>query len=114
MTEYENACVGCDYCLNCGATHTPYTVCDECGEDCRVGGKVYKYEGQELCTVCTEEVVNRLWKELTFSDKMNGLCWEMDEFSCREGAEAALDRYWDGLSLNVKIMWFEDDIEEVE
>lgn len=111
MTDYVNECVGCDYCMDCGKRHTKITRCDECGDECY---PVYIHDGKELCEVCAEEVVNRLWKELTFTDKMNGLGWETDEFSCREGAEAELDRYWDDQSLTEKIMWFEDDIEEAK
>ena len=30
MIIYENECVGCDYCINCGRDKVPYLVCDEC------------------------------------------------------------------------------------
>lgn len=33
MINYENDCVGCDYCYNCGAKETPHYYCDECGEE---------------------------------------------------------------------------------
>lgn len=113
MTEYENACVGCDYCVNCGATHTPYTVCDECGEDCRVGGKVYEYEGQELCEVCAEEKMNDIWNELSVGERLERVCWDRDEFSSIYGAEAALDEYWEQANVEEKAQWF-DDFKEVK
>ena len=111
MTEYENACVGCDYCVNCGAAHTPYTVCDECGEDCR-GGKVYEYEGRELCEVCAEETVNALWDEMSIGERLECVVWDRDEFATLEGAEAALDEYWTQADAEEKLQWF-DDFKEV-
>lgn len=112
MTEYENACVGCDYCVNCGATHTPYTVCDECGEDCR-GGKVYEYAGQELCEGCAEEKMNDIWNELSVGERLERVCWDRDEFSSIYGAEAALDEYWEQANVEEKAQWF-DDFKEVK
>lgn len=34
MIKYENDCVGCERCYNCGAKETPHYYCDECGEEC--------------------------------------------------------------------------------
>lgn len=113
MTEYENACVGCDYCVNCGATHTPYTVCDECGEDCReCGDSVYIYDGKELCEGCAQETVNALWAELTVLEKLEALCWDRDEFNSTEGAEAAADEWFAQATLEEQVDIFEEIEEE--
>ena len=113
MTEYENACVGCDYCTNCGRAHSPFTVCDECGEDCRdCGDTVYEYDGKELCEVCAEEKMNEIWSELSLGERMDLVIWDRDEFATIEGAEAALDEYWEQADLAEKAQWF-DDFKEV-
>ena len=111
MTEYENACVGCDYCVNCGAAHTPYTVCDECGEDCR-GGKVYEYDGKELCEGCAQETVNALWGALTVGEKLYVLSWDREEFDSTEGAEAAADEWFTQATLEEQVDIFEEIEEE--
>lgn len=33
MIKYENDCVGCERCYNCGAKETLHYYCDECGDE---------------------------------------------------------------------------------
>jgi hypothetical protein len=49
VIKYENNCIGCDYCMQCGADHTPIYICDECGDEVNT---LYKLEGQQLCSSC--------------------------------------------------------------
>lgn len=113
MTEYENACVGCDYCTNCGRAHSPFTVCDECGSDCRdCGDTVYEYDGKELCEGCAQETVNALWGALTVGEKLDVLSWDREEFDSTEGAEAAADEWFAQATLEEQVDIFEEIEEE--
>ena len=49
MRVFEDSCVGCEQCINCGRKE-PVEVfyCDECGR-CE---PLYHYEGRELCQEC--------------------------------------------------------------
>lgn len=54
MKVIENDCVGCEYCIHCGATHAEYYYCDKCG-DCFEPSELYCFEGEELCGDCLKE-----------------------------------------------------------
>ena len=56
MIIYENECVGCDYCINCGRDKVPYLVCDECKEP----AQLYKYDYKELCIECIEKRLEKV------------------------------------------------------
>jgi hypothetical protein len=56
MIIYENECVGCDYCINCGRDKVPYRVCDECKEY----EQLYKYDDKELCIECIKERLEKV------------------------------------------------------
>lgn len=48
--EWDNDCVGCDYCINCGRGTHKVWYCDKCGF-CE--GTLYKGEnGEDLCWEC--------------------------------------------------------------
>ena len=49
MIRYENNCVGCDWCCNCGADHYAVLICDECGEEVPT---LYEYDGEQMCETC--------------------------------------------------------------
>ena len=49
MVIRDNACVGCETCINCGRRYDYfYHVCDECESD----DQLYYFDGQELCASC--------------------------------------------------------------
>ena len=56
-TVYEDDCVGCDYCINCGKKHAKYYICDECKE---YVDDLYEYDGEELCIDCVKERLPRV------------------------------------------------------
>jgi hypothetical protein len=56
MIIYENECVCCDYCINCGRDKVPYRVCDECKEY----EKLYKFDDKELCIECIKERLEKV------------------------------------------------------
>ena len=49
MIIRDNACVGCETCINCGRRNDYfYHVCDKCESD----EQLYYFEGEELCFEC--------------------------------------------------------------
>lgn len=105
MTDYINECVGCEVCIGCGADKTKVTRCDECGAIC---DRVYLYGTTEMCEGCAETKADEYFEDLTFRDKMDLFCWDMDEFNSTEGAEVALSKAWYDLELNEKVEYIND------
>jgi hypothetical protein len=61
---YENHCVGCPQgCINCGRKHAEVYKCDSCGSYAE-----YRFEGEDLCEDCAEDVLVDKFRELTISD----------------------------------------------
>lgn len=56
MIIYENECVGCDHCIECGNKKVLYLVCDECKEY----EQLYKYDDKELCIECIKERLEKV------------------------------------------------------
>ena len=56
MTIYENECLRCDYCINCGRDKVPVLICDECKEP----EQLYKYDGKELCIECIKDRLEKV------------------------------------------------------
>lgn len=54
MIEKTNRCSHCAQCIRCGR-NTPYLAafCDECRQE--IDGRVYRYDGLELCRDCVLE-----------------------------------------------------------
>ena len=73
--EWDNDCVGCDYCINCGRGNFKAYYCDKCEEytdELYVGNN-----GEELCEDCYKKQFN------------SKICDDMDEDHCNEcGTEA--------------------------
>lgn len=66
MRTVENECVGCgSYCVDCGAKHVVYYVCDRCDNS----GKIRTFGDEELCTDCIE-------KALSSEETEDGVCEE--------------------------------------
>ena len=60
MLKYENNCVMCDIgCIECGRKHQAVRVCDVCGSRERL----YRVDGDELCTDCLEAVLKKTIEE---------------------------------------------------
>lgn len=50
MVVFENECVGCDHCANCGAKEVPHFYCDVCGDEFEPEQLVhYGFGDQMLC-----------------------------------------------------------------
>lgn len=54
MIKIENDCVGCPYCIDCGAKHTPHYYCDKCRSEVEQG-ELRRYYDEELCEECLLE-----------------------------------------------------------
>lgn len=52
LVYWENNCIGCDYCMGCGADHQAILVCDCCKEEV---DNLYEYDGEQLCGKCVLE-----------------------------------------------------------
>ena len=60
MRQIENECVGCEYCINCGAKHTEVVYCDICGNYvCEESKGTYLFD---CCWDCEYEA-NELMQE---------------------------------------------------
>lgn len=64
MIDYENDCVGCEYCVNCGRDHVQVTRCDNCGEICYDGVFREEYGNEDLCRACVKEQIEKDLKEM--------------------------------------------------
>ena len=53
MIDYEDNCVCCDRCVECGRKRQLVMYCDRC--EC-VTEELYEYEGEQLCGECLLEV----------------------------------------------------------
>lgn len=53
MIKIKNECVGCDYCIGCGARHTKRFCCDNCFEE----EELYIFNDEELCISCVREAL---------------------------------------------------------
>lgn len=74
--EWDNDCVGCDYCINCGRREDFKVYfcdkCEECTDELYVG-----CNGEELCEDCYKGQFN------------SKICDDLDEDHCADcGAEA--------------------------
>ena len=55
MRRIENECVCCDLpCIDCGRKAVERIYCDQCGEEIGYWDVGIEYDGEELCTACTE------------------------------------------------------------
>lgn len=58
MTRYENQCVECEYCINCGRKKVPVLSCDDCGADEQ---ELYVGEDDgEYCDRCLKHHVRKV------------------------------------------------------
>lgn len=57
MIRWENECVGCERCVDCGRRRVPVMVCDICRAEC---DELWEYEGDQLCGFCLIREVPRV------------------------------------------------------
>lgn len=49
MKRYENDCVGCEVCVDCGRKKVLHLYCDKCGWE---NDGIYQFDDEELCIDC--------------------------------------------------------------
>lgn len=69
-------------------------ICDECGEE--IYGTPYRRPeiNEHLCEGCAAEYADQVFEEYTLSDRLDIFNCDLEDFSCREGAETELSRMW--------------------
>lgn len=54
MVIYEDECVGCPYCINCGRKSVAHFYCDICGREIEDTDWLDEYD-THICSRCKEE-----------------------------------------------------------
>lgn len=54
MKRIENQCIGCEYCIDCGAKSVKASYCDRCDNEVE---DLYIFDDKELCLDCLYEVL---------------------------------------------------------
>ena len=62
MITFENQCVGCEHCGNCGANRVEVVKCDGCGDD---SAAIWTDGYNQFCETCLWEVIS----EMIFGDR---------------------------------------------
>jgi hypothetical protein len=57
MITYEDNCVFCPHCINCGRKRQKVYYCDNCKEST---DELYEYEGAQLCEGCLLDKVPKV------------------------------------------------------
>lgn len=73
MIEYENYCVGCEVCYNCGRkTPVPVVLCDHCGDHIEDGDSCVKNDGYIYHADCFAEIQSFIFKAADYLASVSG------------------------------------------
>lgn len=89
MIRYENDCVGCDACYDCGLKHNKHMYCDECGDEIGLNDEFVDLDFEHLCHDCAIE--RELPDYLTLENTM-AFADQYDDAQINEFLNAALTR----------------------